>query len=232
MKKFDYVWEEVWRKDPYSNSTERASRAKMRIERVKEIIPKDRSLGSVIELGCGDGSFATALLSDKSIGVESYIGFDKSKTAISKARDKLKDDKRVNLKCMDILDLDKMDIKVNTVIACGLLEHVCEVDRALLTIKNLCAPDGLIIMTMSNTMSAMYIDRKIKERVGSWRYGYQRNYSPEEWKNILKGHYHWKEMKVFHADWDCKFVAAVDRLGSVFNKKIGRYIIASAVPKW
>ncbi|ACO74981.1 methyltransferase type 11 [Laribacter hongkongensis HLHK9] len=232
MKISDYVWEEIWRKDPYSNSAERESRAKMRIQRIKEIMPKDGNLGRVIELGCGDGSFAKALLSDKSMCIESYLGLDKSTTAISKARGKLNNCKRVTFKCTDIHDVDEGEIKFNTVIACGLLEHICDIEKALLTIKKLCALDGLVIMTMSNTLSAMYIDRKIKERLGSWRYGYQRNYRPEEWRSLLENDFHAMVVKVFQADWDNKVVAVIDRFGSIFNKQIGRYIIASAAPKW
>lgn len=85
---------------------------------------------------------------------------------------------------------------------------------------------------MSNTLSAMYIDRKIKERLGSWRYGYQRNYRPEEWRSLLENDFHAMVVKVFQADWDNKVVAVIDRFGSIFNKQIGRYIIASAAPKW
>lgn len=231
MKENDYVWEEIWRKDPYSSSKERESRAKIRLRQFRAFIPKDKNLGRVIEFGCGDGSFAKELLSDDTIHIEKYHGFDKSSTAISRAIENLKLDSRAEFKCTDIHDIDAEKFEADTIISFGLLEHIRDINGALAIFSRICSPDGLFITTMSNTLSAMYIDRRIKERLGSWRYGYQKNYHPGEWRNLLQGHFNPRELKIFHGDWDNKAVAIIDRFGSIFNKKVGRYIISSASPK-
>src|SRR5438552_4108351 len=80
----DYVWDEIWKADSYNNADERKRRALKRVEVFKHLI-RGRPLGDVVELGCGDGSLYRALRAESDLGVTSYVGIDRSPTAIARA---------------------------------------------------------------------------------------------------------------------------------------------------
>lgn len=230
IKKNKYIWEDIWQQDPYAISEERSRRASNRIGHFKDLIDNENSLGRVVEFGCGDGSLAKLLLSDEVLRLESYLGIDKSFTAIDRAKSNLQNNLRASFINSDILDVDLENFSADTVIACGVLEHIEDVESVLRKIQKICVPGGIVILTMSNTLSTMFIDRRVKELLGVWRYGYQKNYYPHELENLIGNYLTWNNSKVVHGDWDYKIVATLDRLGSILFKTIGRYIILTATP--
>ena len=46
----NYVWEEIWKSDPYSSPEERVSRAKRRLESIRNALEPKVDLGRVIDL--------------------------------------------------------------------------------------------------------------------------------------------------------------------------------------
>lgn len=230
MKNSEYVWEGIWSTDSYGKSKERMTRAAKRVRHFKEILGERKNLGKVVEFGCGDGSFAKLLLSDETLNIEKYLGFDRSATAISRAEENLKSEHHVALECADIHEIELGASSADTVIACGLLEHIQDVESVLKRFQEICAPNAILIFTMSNTLSSMYLHRRLKEIFGKWRYGYQKNYFPSEWRKALEKYFLPEKINVFHGDWDYGLVAVIDRAGGIFHKEVGRYIISIACP--
>jgi trans-aconitate methyltransferase len=186
------------------------------------------ALGTVVELGCGDGSLANVLLRDPQWNVTNYVGIDRSSAAISRARQNLAPFKGVTLCQEDVHQLKPSYGPADTVIACGLLEHIADVERTLELIRKICFSDSRLIVTVSNKLSMMYVARKRRELFGTWPYGYQKNYTVKELQILLDRYFSTSSIKVVHGHWDFPFSTCCDRLASVVSREIGRYIYAVA----
>ena len=226
----NYVWEEIWKSDVYKNPNERASRAIMRLQRIKMALTPLTDLGRVIELGCGDGSFAFALTKDGGLFLNQYLGLDRSSTAIARAVAQVAD-KRCKFDLVNIETLQLPQVSADTILMLGVLEHLEEPDRALRTIREACAPDGRVIFTTSNSLSMMYVNRRIREWAKRWPYGFQKNYTPSEFAQQLEVYFDVVRTETIHGDWDFPFSAFVDRVLSTINTDISRYILVVCKPK-
>lgn len=229
--KRDFVWDEVWKNDVYRSSVERRNRAAKRAAFLRRLLGSNRRLGTVIELGCGDGSLFEVLSSDPSWGLRSYVGLDLSETAIERARTKIVSDKPYSFVHADMFDANLKAESADSVIACGLLEHLPDIEDALALIHRTCKADGRAIFTTSNLYSMMYAYRRVRELFGAWPYGYQRNYSVSEWRVQLSPYFDLDVVTIQHGDWDFPLATAVDRLGATINSNIGRYIVTIAKPR-
>lgn len=110
--KCDRLWRELSQTRRYAPPTY------VRFCYLKRILGKLR--GSVLDVGCGDGSFAKEMLK-----CDEYVGIDHSEVAIRKAR-------KIGLRCMR-MDVSRIafDRKFDNVIAIEVLEHV-RADREVL----------------------------------------------------------------------------------------------------
>lgn len=45
-------------------------------------------------------------------------------------------------------------------------------------------PNGKVFITSSNNNSVMYYHRKVQEKRKAWKYGYQKNWTPNELKEF------------------------------------------------
>jgi ubiquinone/menaquinone biosynthesis C-methylase UbiE len=226
-----YVWEEIWRTDDYGSPAMRTSKALDRAAQIRRMLGPRVELGKVVELACGDGSLANVLLSNSQWGVRTYVGIDRSSTAVSRAREKLASFKNVTLRQEDVLQLRTSPGPADTVIACGLAEHIVDVESAVSVMRAICGSHGRLIITVSNKLSLMYVARKRRELLGTWPYGYQKNYTPNELHGLLARHFATCSIEVTHGHWDFPFSTLCDRVGRMFSKNIGRYIFALAQPR-
>lgn len=231
IKKDEYVWNDIWLKDEYNNQLERFNRAIKRAENIKNLLSHDTNLGDVLELGCGDGSLYEYLGANPNWKLESYTGIDRSEVAINRASKKLKDSFLHKFHLQDISHSINFPHKVNTVIACGVLEHIKEANSLLQAITKILTPNGRLILTMSNTYSAMYLNRLRRQSIGTWPYGYQKNYTPQELNSLISQNFHCEKKIVVHGDWDFPFSTAFDKALHKVNKNVGRYIYIVARPK-
>lgn len=226
----DYVWEDIWKSDPYNNPEERAFRARRRLESIRAALAPRVDLGRVIELGCGDGSFARALLDEERLTINQYLGFDRSSTAIARAR-KQASGAKLAFEVADLTSLKLPADSADTVLMLGVLEHLQSPETILRAIRGACSADARIVFTTSNTRSMMYLDRRIREWAGRWPYGYQRNYTTKEFCQLLDAHFDVIHDERVHGAWDFPFAAAVDRGLGAISGDFSRYILAVCKPK-
>ncbi len=229
---YEYVWEDIWQNDSYSDPAERVKRAERRAALIQTLLGGNQNLGEVIELGCGDGSLSHVLSSRHDWSIRRYVGIDRSHTAIARATLRHQTFETHEFCQADVSRIDLPKASADTVIACGLLEHLPEIRQTLKTIHSSCRSDSKVILTMSNTMSMMYVHRKIRESFGLWPYGYQKNYTPTELTSLLGELFSIDQITVTHGDWDFPFVAAIDRFTSLFQPDVGRYIAVVCSPKY
>lgn len=226
----NYVWEEIWKSDPYNSPEERTSRARRRLESIRSALEPRADLGRVLELGCGDGSFACALANEERLKVDRYLGLDRSSTAIARAR-KQASDTKLNFDLTDLTFLQMPVGSADTVFMLGVLEHLENPEAILRTIHGLCSADARIIFTTSNTYSMMYVNRRFREWMGRWPYGFQRNYTTKEFCQLLGTHFDVVHDERIHGSWDFPLATVVDRGFGAISNDFARYILVVCKPK-
>jgi len=92
-------WENVYANGGNSGEGSYGKLAQFKAEIIRQFI-SEKSVGSVIELGCGDGNQVGLSFDD---GV-SYLGLDVSKTAISQCIERFKEDKNKDFFQFDVLN--------------------------------------------------------------------------------------------------------------------------------
>ena len=225
-----YVWENIWRSDVYNDPGERLRRAQRRLTALRELTGTTRALRDVVEFGCGEGSLARGI-ADPAWGVRSYRGIDRSETAIHRATSLTPAPDKFAFTRSDVFDADVAPNSADTVIACGLLEHLPRAREALEKFHATCRPDALLILTMSNVFSAMYFNRNVRQAVGRWPYGYQRNYSPSRLRGLLSEFFSVEKLTVAQGDSDHPIATAFDMAGRRVSGLVGRYLHVIATPK-
>ncbi len=125
-------------------------------------------LGSVVELGCGIGSY-TKILSPKS---KSILATDISKDMLSEARKRLKPFANVEIKKADCYKTGLEDKKYNTVFMANLIHVVEKPDKALEEAHRLLKKGGKLII-LSFTADGMSFLNKI-----TMLYRYLRAFGP------------------------------------------------------
>ncbi len=230
-KQEDYVWEDIWRVDSYRNPAERARRATKRLSALRAVVGEHRDLGDVVEVGCGDGSLANALFADPTWTIRTYRGLDRSARAINRAKQKCAAFRASQFAVADITELSDYIATADTVIACGIIEHIRNEKEALATLRSICRSSARVLITTSNTYSLMYIDRLVRQALRRWQYGYQKNYSARALDTAMSPCFSIERLQVHHGDWDLPGTAIVDRIASTLFSGIGRYLVVLATPQ-
>jgi len=220
-----YVWDEIWLKDPYSNAQERLARAHRRLSAITPCLSPACDLGVVLELGCGDGSFASCLAQSTKHQVNSYTGVDLSPIALGRARSAVRDP-AFRFELADISSEPLPPNSADTVFMLGVLEHLPNSSALLDRLQRVLRPNGRLILTTSNMLSLMYVKRRLREATKLWPYGYQYNYTPVELRHLLKRNFVELAMIPIHGDWDFPLVAVVDRAAAWIHRDFSRYILA------
>jgi ubiquinone/menaquinone biosynthesis C-methylase UbiE len=222
-----YVWDEIWRKDPYNEPHERRERARRRLTAIAPLLAATSDLGDVLELGCGDGSFANCVAESADHQILSYLGLDLSPTALGRAQSELRD-ARFRFELADISKVELRPDSADTIFMLGVLEHLPDPSLVLARLQRVLRLNGRFILTTSNTLSLMYAKRRLREMLDLWPYGYQRNYTPQEFRNLLAQHFVDLAILPMHGDWDFPLATFVDRAAACFDRDFSRYILALA----
>ncbi|VAX23696.1 hypothetical protein MNBD_NITROSPINAE02-1758 [hydrothermal vent metagenome] len=149
--------------------------------------------GSILDVGCGDGVFASILMENKNHKIEMGIDFDIGELVKAKRQSVYK-----NIVNCDTTNLPVKDSSYDTVISNSVFEHIPNLDGALSEISRILKPGGRFIITIpSHHLSDMFLFTKIFNKLGlssmgkwysdiknkAWKHYHL--YSPETWVEIL-----------------------------------------------
>lgn len=225
-----YVWEDVWSTDPYNRPEERRARARRRLGEIEHYLSVRPELGNVVEFGCGDGSFAHCLSHSSAVEFSNYTGYDLSSTALRRARESISS-ARFQFIREDISKLVLPVHSIDTAFMLGVLEHLPRPECFLASVRDALRPNGRIVLTTSNTLSLMYLQRRMRESINKWPYGYQRNYTPMEFQRMVASYFGEHVLTTMQGDWDFPLTALLDRAAYFINRKFGRYILFVGQPR-
>lgn len=176
------IWNRVWRKDSYSDYELRYQKAKRKVEIFENQLELN-SQSVCVDLGCGGGYVSNEIATR--FGCRT-IGIDFSSVAIQHANETFAmSNSNCTFKIGLATNIPLPDNIADVVLCIGVLEHVPELNKALLEIKRILRPNGQVIVFTSNCYSILYLDRLLKQCLRVWRYGYQRNWSPSSLKKQM-----------------------------------------------
>ena len=230
------VWDRIWAKDSYAHPKIREQRASEKLQNFIHqgflINYEDR----VLDIGCGDGAILANMAMQFPTSNELYA-CDISEVALRLARARFKNlHISANAICADVLSLPFPDNHFDKITVFGVLEHVRDVDIALSQIHRVLKKTGEVVFCTSSKLSLIYPMRKVREYIGYWPYGYQRNYSSSEFIELINPFFECIDpplsihtqfdfpiLKTAHLD--LNLYAAIDRLIGVIYPMWGRYLI-------
>nr|WP_279613237.1 class I SAM-dependent methyltransferase [Burkholderia vietnamiensis] len=222
-----FPWESVWVESRYSRNENRLRKAAMKLGAFKRMGALEGPLGRVLEIGCGNCTFVK-IASESGIMLDSFIGVDKSNSALDRAKQNIQDIPNARLIAGDARDLPLSPGSIDTIIALGVLEHIADLDTCLRELARVSAPGARLLISTSNTRSLMYPVRLFRQWVGAWRYGFQRNDSAETLERSLRPFFKVSSVASLHGDRDFVFSTLLDKLIGTVNQQWGRYVLAEA----
>lgn len=214
------VWDDVWKKDVYSKPDLRREKAAIKIEKLLNYINIESST-TVLDLGCGGGYVARELFFKTNAQI---FGIDSSKEAIHLAVEKSRET-TIKFKQADIRKIPFPDDFADVVLCIGVIEHIMDYENCLNEIKRVLKSDGLVYVVSSNRDSFIYEQKVIRERLGFWNYGYQKNWTKDELEEIFfKQGFLTQNIEVNKGIGNFKIIDKMDKFFSTSTKKRGRYI--------
>lgn len=214
------VWDNVWKKDVYSKPELRSEKAAIKVEKLLCHIKMD-SATTVLDLGCGGGYVARELFSKTNAQI---YGIDNSEKAINLAVE-LSKGTNIKFEKANVTKLPVPDDFADVVLCIGVIEHVRDYEKCLEEIKRVLKRNGCIYVVSSNRDSFIYEQRIIRERLGLWNYGYQKNWTEAELENIfIKRGFSTQCIETNSGIGNFKIIDKLDKIFSTSTKRRGRYI--------
>lgn len=176
------IWNKVWHKDSYSRDELRKLKAKEKVDLLERYI-NIKADTVVADFGCGGGYLSTEIFNRYKCHI---IGYDFSKVAIEVAKAKSPSAERISYMNCSVLETNLRDATCDVVICSGIIEHISKQDAIFSEIYRVLKDNGKVFISTSNKRSSVYWQRRIKELLGIWRYGYQYNYELNELVAILE----------------------------------------------
>lgn len=136
--------------DGYQNMREQQINANNLIEKpqMQEMLPKDVSGMTILDLGCGSGGLSK-LLSDA--GAKYVLGTDISKNMISEAN-KTAIKGKLEFKVMAMEEIDQIHKKFDMVVSSLAFHYVKDFEKLAKDISNLLKPNGLLVFSQEHPM--------------------------------------------------------------------------------
>lgn len=180
-------WNRVWER---SKQTGSYSYIHSRLERSMDKVGYFISNGvlfqdgdRVLEAGCGDGLVLLSLL--RLFEIQGH-GLDISVSAKERAEELMEaEGKRFSFDIGDILAMPYPDDHFDKIVCLGVIEHFLDPTQSLAEVYRVLKPGGQVIMMTPNKKSLGVLDRKLKEWLGTWPFGYQTEYSPKELERLM-----------------------------------------------
>jgi len=150
----------------------------------------------VLDAGCGRGFYVQALTSFPFI--KTIDGFDLNETYLAQAKKRSKDT-RVELRVGNIYKLPYKKNSFDLIICSEVLEHLPNDAKALLALKSLLKPDGILLITVPNArfpflwdplnwilmkVFKTHVNKNIWWLAGIWA-DHERLYRIEDMKNLM-----------------------------------------------
>lgn len=180
MSDYKNTWETVWQNPSdftrYSSAQARRNRA---LDKVGYFIQNEVrfSPGSrVLEAGCGNGAVTLTLAT--LFGVEGY-GIDISRNAHDQAQTLMNHSgEKFQFDLGDVRSLPYDHDYFDVIISLGVIEHMRDYKLALQEMFRTLKGGGRAIIMTPNRFSFGVLDRKIKQAVRKWPFGYQTEFTP------------------------------------------------------
>lgn len=136
--------------DGYQNMREQQINANNLIEKpqMQEMLPKDVSGMTILDLGCGSGGLSK-LLSDA--GAKYVLGTDISKNMINEAN-KIAVKGKLEFKVMAMEEIDQIHKKFDMVVSSLAFHYVKDFEKLAKDISNLLKPNGLLVFSQEHPM--------------------------------------------------------------------------------
>jgi len=126
-----------------------------RIRTVLKIL-NSSSKGSVLDVGCGDGTLI------KKIKGKKIVGIDASKTAVKIARENLRGKRNVVIKRMNAERLDLPTESFDRIVCTEVLEHVQKPGDVISEMLRVLKKDGYAVITIPNEKNVKKIKNSLK----------------------------------------------------------------------
>jgi ubiquinone/menaquinone biosynthesis C-methylase UbiE len=219
-----FIWNSIWSRDIYGYPNIRTKRASKKIQ---EVIQKGFYLNQedkLLEIGCGSGA-VLAEIALKFPGKGDLFGCDISNVALDIAQSNFNNyEFSIKLYKADVSHLPFDNNYFNKIIAFGVLEHISDEKTAISEIDRIILTGGEIYFCTSNKYSFVYLIRKLREIFHLWPYGYQKNYTPKKFCELL-GNFSLDKPSIIQTDFDFPLLAILDRLVNTVFPLWGRYIV-------
>lgn len=213
-------WNAVWAGHRYGRSKRRASRAGLKAALVSELAAIQVN-DVVLDIGCGDGTLLRYLL-QANIGMYA-LGIDSSPPAIERASAA---EPWADFIIGDATSLPLRDASVNVIVAVGSLEHIYNFEQAMREVVRVARRGARVVFITSNSRSVLHWERLARERLHLWPYGFQRNWSPQQFRREAEASgLAVTRMMTLHASFDYLLAAVGDRLIARVLPLWGRYIV-------
>lgn len=165
------IWDKVWNKDIYSNERVRSSKAKSKLRKYKNMRIDYKKYFEIVDFGSGSG-YVIAELVKVNPSIKKVVLIDNSSVGLKKAQKNLN-----GLKCEKKFIKKDLNIPISQekmydfAIAFSILEHLENVNQGIENIYKSLKEKGEVIMIWSNKKSIFYLQHKVYEKLGMWRYG-------------------------------------------------------------
>ena len=151
--------------------------------------PLPDNVSTFLDAGCGSGSYV-AYASKRGI---TAVGLDIVPEAMKKAQKSCNGHFIIG----DVRDLPFDDEYFDYVLSYGVVEHFEETDRAVREIYRVLKPNGTAVISVPGKITLHYITKIIGMARGTWTLGYEKYYSPREFKRLVeKENFKVVEMKI------------------------------------
>ena len=212
-----YIWDEVWSRDEYASQNVQFRRAQHRVDAFglsDVVVGSDLAL---LDIGCGSGELLNAIQPDCVL-----IGLDRSSSAIELAKMRYPASSARYVRG-DVQTLPFPNSSIDILVAFGVLEHVRDHRTVLREMRRIMKSSAVALISTSNSRSLLQLANRLLDRAGFYRYGFQKNWTLEDFETELQECFTIRRSFVAHAAFDMPLVACIDRLLARFNFRWGRY---------
>jgi ubiquinone/menaquinone biosynthesis C-methylase UbiE len=220
-------WDPVWRADRYARPALRAARARLKSDLFARVGLLVGAEDVVLDVGCGAGDVSLELFR-RGAAPRYWLAVDHSLEATEKAAQAFRRaGVTADVRRADARRLPFDDAAATVAIASGVLEHIPDEHTAVAEIARVLQPGGQLVVVTSHRNSLVYLERRVRQMLRIWPYGYQFNHSVASLHRLLVPWFSVDEIHIGQTAWDFPTAAAVDRmLTASVSRPWGRYLVA------